>query len=329
ASASVLQFAARRLTEEDVKFVIAARAEEDISPDGLELRPLGRVSRIRLGPLSLGALHRLILRRLDRPLSRPTLPKVRAASGDNPLHALETPRSPLERGSARRAAEPLPIPHTLDELVRSRLDRLPRTVRRVLEATALVAEPTPALLAAACESEWKRSALDQGVVAGVLGLEGDRVRFTHPLFAAAVLSSVGPQRRRNLHMRLATIVGDPEERARRLALGSDGPDADVPHSLERAAERPALRGALSVAAELSELAAERTPIVDAEARGRRVIEAGLRHATAGDLARARSLLQPPTDAIPRGAPRPPVLLTSACLSCGAPGDGNALPRAAP
>src|SRR5262249_15316885 len=55
ASASVLQFAARRLAEEDVKFVIAARAEDDISPDGLELRPLGRVSRIRLGPLSLGA----------------------------------------------------------------------------------------------------------------------------------------------------------------------------------------------------------------------------------------------------------------------------------
>jgi DNA-binding CsgD family transcriptional regulator len=311
-SATVLQFAARRLTDERIKFLVAARLDADTRAPQLERDLSERLLRIEVGPLSLGALHRLVLTRLGEPLSRPTLRRLHDASGGNPFYALETARFLLERGVALSPAEPLPVPRTLEELVRARLDRLPKTVRQVLEVAALLAEPTPAALtSAASEPELAEDLLDRGVAAGVIELEGDRIHFTHPLLAAAVVSGTGPHRRRRIHARLAQIVGDPEERARHLALATEGPDAQVAESLEKAAQHAALRGAPAVAAELAELAARRTPTSDHQARWRRLIEAGLRHATAGDLPRAEGLLEPLTTEIPPGPQRARVLLNLA------------------
>src|SRR5207248_5141953 len=64
-------------------------------------------------------------------------------------------------------------------------------------------------------------------------------------------------------------------------------------------------------AELAELAAQRTPTKDREPRWRRLIEAGLRHAAAGDLPRARGLLEPLINEIPPGPLRAEVLLNLA------------------
>jgi DNA-binding CsgD family transcriptional regulator len=310
-SAAVLGFATRRLTSERIRLLVAARVEEHARPPHLERELSEKRLRIPVGPLSLGALHRLILWRLSQPLPRPTLRKVHEASGGNPFYALEIARFLLEGGAPLRPAEPLPLPRTLEELVRTRLDRQPESVRRVLEAVAFLAEPTPAVLTAASALEPGEDALDRAVDAGVLELEGGRVRFTHPLLAAAVVFGVGPQHRRQLHTRLAAVVVDPEERARHLALGTEGTDSGVAASLEEAAGHAALRGAPTVAAELAELAAERTPPEDRVARWRRLIEAGLRHATAGDLTRARALLEPLTNEVPPGPLRASVLLNLA------------------
>jgi DNA-binding CsgD family transcriptional regulator len=311
-SAAALQFAARRLAGAKVKLLVAARREDDAQPLQLERDLAQSLDRIDVGPLSLGALHRLLFARLGEPLSRPTLRKVHEVSGGNPFYALEIARFLLEHEPTLRPAEPLPIPRRLDELVRLRLDRLPATTRRMLEAAAIVAEPTAAALtAASSEPDLEESALDHGVADGVIELDGDRIRFTHPLLAAAVVAGIGPQRRRELHARLAEVVTDPEERARHLALGTEGADPEVADSLERAAERAARRGAPAVAAELAELAAQRTPTEDRKARWRRLIEAGLRHATAGDLPRARALLEPLTSEIPPGTMRARVLLNLA------------------
>jgi DNA-binding CsgD family transcriptional regulator len=311
-SAAALQFAARRVADAEIKLLVAARREDDAQRLQLERDLAQNLVRIDVGPLSLGALHRVVLSRLGEPLTRPTLRKVHDVSAGNPFYALEIARFLVDRRPTLRPAEPLPIPHTLDELVRARLDRLPERVRRVLEAAALLAEPTPAALTAASpESKLEDSALDRGVAAGVIELAGERIRFTHPLLAAAVVAGIGPQRRRELHARLAEVVIDPEEGARHLALGTEGADAEVADSLERAAEHAARRGAPAVAAELAELAAQRTPTENRKARWRRLIEAGLRHATAGDLPRARALLEPLTNEIPPGPMRAGVLLNLA------------------
>jgi DNA-binding CsgD family transcriptional regulator len=312
ASAAVLQFAARRLTDERVKLLVAARLEAPSRALPLERDLSERSARIAVGPLSMGALHRLVLSRVGEPLSRPTLRRVHDASAGNPFYALEIARFLVDGGMPLRPAEPLPIPRKLDELVRARLERLPGTVRHVLEAAALVAEPTPAaLVAVGSEPEQVGNRLDRAVAAGVIELDEDRVRFTHPLLAAAIVSGIGSRRRRQLHARLAQIAVDPEERARHLALGTEGADTTVAESLEEAAQHAALRGAPVVAAELAELAAQRTPSDEQEQRWRRLIEAGLRYAVAGDLHRAQALLGPLTEEIPPGPLRADVLLNLA------------------
>ena len=311
-SAVALRFAARRVTTERIRLLIAARVEEDTRATGLEHDLSEELLRIGVGPLSLGALHRLVVSRVGQPFSRPTLRKVHQVSGGNPFYALEISRSLLEHGSTLHPAEPLPVPPTLEELVRARLDLMPVEVRHVLEAAALLAEPTTAALTAAASGrELEGDVLDTALAAGVLALEGERVRFTHPLLAAAVVSGIGPQRRQRLHARLAGIVADEEERARHFALGTEGTNAEVAESLERAAQHAALRGAPAAAAELAELAAARTPAANQKARWRRLIEAGLRHATAGDLPRAHALLEPLTSEIPPGSLRASVLLNLA------------------
>ena len=72
-SAFVLEFALRRLREEEVAFLLTRRNDGSApAPFDLE-RAVGeeRLPRLRVGPLSLGALHRLLSDRLDVGLSRP------------------------------------------------------------------------------------------------------------------------------------------------------------------------------------------------------------------------------------------------------------------
>ena len=109
------------------------------------------------------------------------------------------------------------------------------------------------------------------IEAGVLELDGERVRFTHPLLADATYKAIPLDERHALHARLATIVHDEESRARHLALAASGPDASVALALDAAAGRAAGRGAQAIAAELAELRhagaprSRRAPISDAGA----------------------------------------------------------------
>ena len=91
ASERVLAFAARRLPE-NAAVLLSWR-----SPP-LGKLPLGlsavedRIDRLRLGRLSLAALHNLIISRLGISLARPMLVRVAAASDGNPFFALEVPQ---------------------------------------------------------------------------------------------------------------------------------------------------------------------------------------------------------------------------------------------
>jgi DNA-binding CsgD family transcriptional regulator len=310
ASAAVLRFAARRLQDEPVKLLFSVRVEPGSAPLQLQLeRDLaGRLLRVQVGPLSSSDLHRIVVARFGRPLPRPTLLRLHHAAGGNPFYALEITRFLLEEAEPPRPADPLPVPPTMEELLHARITRLPRAARDALEPAALLSEPTlEALDGTSSDPAW----LDRAVAAGVIELADERVRFTHPLLAAAVISTMGPERRRRLHARLADLELDPEERARHLALATTGPDATVADSLEAAAQQAVLRGAPASAAQLAELAAQRTPQEDREGRWRRTIEAGLRHATSGDFSRAKTLLEPLLAEMPPGRLRGTVLLNLA------------------
>jgi DNA-binding CsgD family transcriptional regulator len=292
-STSALAFGLRRLTDEPIGLLACVRVEE--APRGpTELEDAlheENVHRISIGPLSLGALHRLISQRLGRALTRPALARIHKVSGGNPFFAQEIARALIAQGGRVDPGQPLPVPEDLRDLLGARLGALPLEAREVLPAVAALLEPTVAHLDRVIPPDRVESGLEASIDAGVLVAEEDRLRFTHPLLASTVYSRLLPKPRRDLHRRLARVSDDPEEHARHLALGSEGPDAEVASALERAAAQAGSRGAPDVAAELAEHSSRLTPIDAIRERRGRMTQAVRYRIAAGELDRAWTMGQ--------------------------------------
>jgi DNA-binding CsgD family transcriptional regulator len=291
ASAAALSFALRRAAGERLGVVLARRSE---SPSPLALDPALTQERIELGPLSLGATRRLLAERLGAVFPRSTLRRVHERAGGNPFFALELSRALQARADAVGPDGDLPLPADLRRLVRDRLAALPPASAEPLAAVAALGEPPLRLVA-------DNAALEPAFEAGVLVLDGDRVRFAHPLLAAAAYEAPRPARRRALHRRLAVLVDDPEQRARHLALGAEAPDEELAAVLDRAAEHAHRRGAPEAAAELAEHALRLTA-ADGDAAARAAAAADY-HVVAGDDRRARELLERALGGAVSGPPR--------------------------
>lgn len=274
-SAEILGFMLRRLEGEPVGVLATVR--------GRPVRPP-----LAVGPLSVGAIHRMLWGRLSLNLPRPLLVRVHETSGGNPLYALELGRAVAD-GTILPGSGLMSLPESLQSVVAARLDTLPRRVRETLVAVAALAAPTVTLLESLAPDAVDDVELAQG--RGVLELDGDRIRFTHPLFAPACYSAMPLHRRRRLHARLACLDLDVQERARHLAVAATGPDETVAHALDTATARARARGAALAAAELSELAVALTPTEAVDDTNRRRIAAAEHCMNAGDMARARRLLE--------------------------------------
>ena len=309
-SAAALEFAARRLEWEPLLLLMTVRRAAGVEPkvDLGRAQLDARLTLLELGPLGLEQLSQLVQRRLGRSLSRPELIRLREASGGNPFYALELARAASAHDSAR-AGEPLELPETLRELVDRRLAALSTPVRRILEITAAAADPRVALIAAASGGDGDISTgLEEAVASSVIELNGDKVRAAHPLLAAGAYSRMSPPRRRGLHRKLASLMDDPEVRARHLALGTDGPREDVAAAAEDAARLAAARGAPGTAAELCEQAIRLTPRSRTEARAARELALVHNHLASGDLPRAHATLCTLRGELPQGAARAEVLV---------------------
>jgi DNA-binding CsgD family transcriptional regulator len=306
-SASVLEFAVRRLGDATVGLVVAVRAETGgPAPLGLERAlPEDRIVRLAVRPLDSSALNRLLVDRLGVSFPRPTIRQISDTAAGNPFFALELGRALQREGAIRHREERLPVPATLAELVQSRLAALPEHTLAAVGATAALSQPTPELAVVAAGGE---DVLAPAFSAHVLELDGDRVRFSHPLLASGALAAVPPLERRALHARLATLVDDAEERARHLALAAEGPDEAVASALEAAASRARSRGAPGAAAELYEEARRLTPSEQAEDARRRAVDAAFHHFESGDSPRAAALLEEVISSVPFGCERARALM---------------------
>ena len=302
-SASALEFVARRLREGPIGLLVARRLEAGNVPGLTELAlPDDRFERLALGPLDLDTLDRLLRDRADVQLNRPTLVELHAASGGNPFFALEIARSIVQLERPWTPGAPLPVPDNLRALVVERLCGLSSPARAVALVVAVLRRATVDLVRAAGTSGTD-GALDEGVDAGVLEVDGERVRFTHPLLASVLYAGATGAERRELHARLATVLDDREERAGHLALSAAGPDAELAAELDEAAGRARSRGAPDAAARLWEQARRFTPSnVAGEAR-RRGIEAAECLFEAGETERARALLEEIVATSPPGRDR--------------------------
>jgi DNA-binding CsgD family transcriptional regulator len=250
-------------------------------PDGIE--------RVRIGPLSIGGLHMLISSRLGRSLPRPTMVRIAEISGGNPFFALELARA-IDTESSHGKSR---LPNSLSELMRLRIGQLDRDARRLLLAAASVADPTVELLAEVTGAPVE--ALGDAEAKGIIGIDGNHVRFAHPLLAQSVYTDATAAERRAMHRSLAQIVSVPELKARHMALAASSADPETLDALDTAADDAAARGAPAAAAELAELAIR----LGAD-HPERLIHAAQHHFNAGDPQRARALLEETVHRLPSG-----------------------------
>ena len=304
-SLATLRFALPRLRAEPVAALLAVRGELPawLSHDVPEKRLLT----IELGRLSIGATHELLRTRLGAAFPRPVLRRIWETSAGNPFFALELARALQRRGGTIDPGEALPIPANLDELVRERIDELSPSALEVSRVVGALADATVPLVEMAA-GRRAESGLADALDSKVLELDGERLRFTHPLLASSISSRFPPARRRALHAQLALLVPTVEERARHLALATMEPSREVAVVLEDAAREAHARGAPAGAADLSEQALRLTPVADVEDARRRRLIAADRHFEAADNGRAIALLEEARAAVPPGAERAAVLV---------------------
>lgn len=266
ASAGVLSFALRRA--ENVTLLASIRADAD-SP--LADEP----ALLELGPLSVGAVHHLLVERLDVRLPRTRLLRIHEVSGGNALHALELARANPD------SREALVLPSSLADAIAQRLELLPEETRRALAWFALSGSAPPGDALAAAQT------------AGLLD---------HPLFGEVAVSLLSPDEVRGLHREIAAR-SDGERRLHHLGEGAEGPEAGIADELAATAERAARRGAHRSAAEWWERAAVLTPADGATTAAERRTEAGIAHFLGGNADLGLELLRGAIDDVPRGALR--------------------------
>ena len=310
ASGDVLRYAIRRLRDEPIRLLLFSR-RTGRSTDHAELDtalPAPSVHRLSVEPLTVAAVGRLMRLRLEAQFSRPDLERLHRLSAGNPFYALELGRALREGTLSLQAGARLPA--GVEQLVGARIEALPSATRDALAAAAAVAEPTLSLLEAAT-GKRARTALRAAVDADVIVLDGDAIRFVHPLLASAAYGSVSATRARQLHAALAGAAGSADERARHLALSSDEPDEAIAAVLEEAAQRTRARGAPGMAAEMLDQAYGLTPAAHVEQRIRRRIQAAEYHLQAGDTGRAKGELEELLQLAPSGPQRAEVLVNLA------------------
>lgn len=290
ASERVLAFAARRLPAGAC--LLLARRSDTPGTNAEQLHDLSPevAVRVELGPLSLASLRNLIHERTGWSVPRPLLTRLAATSGGNPLYALEIARVLARRPVDPAWGEALPVPATLRELVATRVAALSDGAQEALLVASALSRPTDALVARA-SGPGGAAGLVEARKAEVITQERGRIRFTHPLLAAAVYGGAPPGARRLLHRRLAGTVTDPDERVRHLAAGSEEADADVSSQLEAGAARAASRGAPDAAAGLYAAASKLTPSGAPDDRARRLIGEAAAWNAIGDFASATTLAE--------------------------------------
>ena len=148
-----------------------------------------------------------------RPPTARAAPRPRGERRQPVLRPRARPRAPSPRGRAlagRAATGPRPPPGARSHPARGAAageSRGPGRGRGALSADGRASRRRVA------DGE---TALRPALEAQVVELDGDRVRFTHPLLASAAYQSLDAIGRRELHRHLAELVADADERARHL-----------------------------------------------------------------------------------------------------------------
>ncbi|MCQ0005729.1 ATP-binding protein [Actinomadura madurae] len=265
ASLDALLFAARRLGADRIAMVFAVR-------DGARPFPGHGLDVVRLAGLDRAAAEQLVTAHAPA-LTVPVRERLLDEAAGNPLALIEL-ASALQSRPARHAG-PLPVGGRVQETFRRRLAEMPDAARRLLLVVAADATADLGVVLRAGEALGLTPAdLGPAEEAGLVVLDGEEVRFRHPLIRAVTYQDAPHHRRIEVHGALAaTLAGDghADRRAWHLAAAVTGPDEDVAAELERVAHRAGRRGGSAAVAAAYERAARLSTA--AESKARRLVQA--------------------------------------------------------
>ena len=327
-SAEVVAFALRRLRDAPVAAVTAWRVTSPSVPAAnpppnraaLERAFERPAKQIDVGPLSLGALNRLLRTRTSLEFNRRTLQRIHETSGGNPFYALEL-ASAMARSQDTSTDEPLPLSAGLNDLLADRLKGLGSETRDALFVAAAAAQPTIDLVGAALGAPAAKL-LEPAVLANVIRIEGDAIEFVHPLLAAAAYNAATREQRRRWHVRIAEVAPDQETRARHLAFARPEPDPEIARELAEAARHAIQRGAPGVGAELFGRALDRMPPNSEGLERAELVAEAAPVMAAGEPDRVRALLEDTIAAIAPSPLRAELLMLLADIAGDDPGGGE-------
>jgi DNA-binding CsgD family transcriptional regulator len=290
ASAEALLFTVRRLGAEGIAVIIASRTGEPSVFDrsGLEELVVGGLDEKDIG---------LLLENRGFGVSHDAVTTLQRATAGNPLAALEI----AALLSARQLAgiEPLddPLPAGRASVERAFLRRVadltPDARRALLVAAAADSEDMGPIAGVLQAMGIEAVELERGEDRGLVGLEGHRVSFAHPLIRSCVYHAADPSERRAAHRALAASLeeragpSDSDRAAWHLAAAAVEPDETVAGRLEEVAIRARERSGYAAAARAFERAGDLSPI--AGERAKRLLEAAEAALLGGQTARAGEL----------------------------------------
>ena len=195
--------------------VVASATTNTPAIEGLRQRWMraGRLAEAAIEPMSLDAAREL-LAHAPHPPAPDLTARIHAVTGGNPFFMLETLRDLEQRDQLRRPPPDLPLPATVREAIRARMNRLQPVARQLLEAAAILDPHLDDVLlqaTAARTPEETVDALDELAEQQFLRApEADAVlatpKFSHALLRMTVLAELTPWRRKLLHRRAARAL---------------------------------------------------------------------------------------------------------------------------
>jgi DNA-binding CsgD family transcriptional regulator len=294
-SAQVLAFVARRLQNERILMVFAARDQPEASV-------FGGIPELAVHALGLDEAVELLLSAAgDIPVDRQVARDIADRAEGNPLALIEVGHELAARRAPPSALldEPLPVGYRLRRHYESQIRSVPEETRQLLLLAAANMGSAPGTLWRATELAGLGSDAAGPAERGrLIDLVPD-LRFRHPIIRAAVYDGASEPARRQAHGVLAAAaraLDDQQAAAWHLAAATLAPAEDVASALEAAAAVAHDRGSLLNESTFLARAAELSPPGPQAAQRRlRAAEAAL---LGGAPLRAESL----ADLIPPSAP---------------------------
>jgi DNA-binding CsgD family transcriptional regulator len=271
-SAQALVFAARRLEDERVAVLCAAREGEPRRFDA------SGIEELRLSGLDREEAAELIARAAGRDLPPAVAERLHRATRGNPLGLIELPAALSEAQLSGRdpVGDPLPVTEAVQAAFARRIQQLTPSARAALLVAAAEPSGEASSIGRACAAAGLTLGdLEQAEGIGLLELVEGQMVFRHPLVRAAAYRGATASARRQAHRSLADAAAAEQKLDRQawhLAAAALEPDEAVAAGLEAAASRARERSGFAAAAAAFERAASLTP--DSESRARRMYLAG-------------------------------------------------------